>query len=73
MRDCFREAALKARYRSMWDRSSQSYIPPLPLVDCAAQISGNKGIISGALVPTRPGLIMNRGAPVIIQGPIGAA
>lgn len=58
MRDCFREAALKARYHSVWDRFSSH---TFSLVDCAAQISRNKGIISGALVSTRPGLIMNGG------------
>lgn len=32
-----------------------------PRVDCAAWISSNKGIIRGALVPTRAGLITGRG------------
>lgn len=58
VRDCFREAALKARYRSVWDCFSSH---TSSLVDCALQISSNKGVISGALVSTRPGLIMNGG------------
>lgn len=75
MRDCF---------RGVRPEGTLSLPPPYgpPLVDCVPWISGNKGVISGALVPTRAGAnyecVGDRAGEVrvgrrVIQGPIGAA
>lgn len=54
MRDCFREGCPEGTL-SLNAALLLPVIRPPSLVDCAAWISRNKGIISGALVPTRAG------------------